>query len=103
MSINLDLTLDMHNYYDPFRIGIAMKKSSALQRCAGNCGGGRECATEITFNKGRKAVIRMLGKRNKILNHIFENGYAKQNSLDNLKTQIVLKCYISRKGKFLQF
>lgn len=47
-----------------------MKNSSALRRCAGNSaapggGGGRsnDCsAAEVTLNKGRKAVVRMLGK-----------------------------------------
>lgn len=43
------------------RIGVAMKRSSSLQRCAGNCVG-RECSTELALDKGRQAVIRMLGK-----------------------------------------
>lgn len=66
-----------------FRIGVAMKKSSALQRCAvhggshggangsasataatgGNTAGNNpECETEVSYNKGRQAVVRMLGK-----------------------------------------
>ena len=51
-----------------FRIGVAMKKSSALQRCcaaqAGTVPGqsSAECETEISYNKGRQAVVRMLGK-----------------------------------------
>ena len=64
-----------------FRIGLAMKSSSSLRRCAGpGCasgsgangsngaeGGGAGatgdagCATQATINRGRKAVIRMLG------------------------------------------
>lgn len=47
-----------------FRIGVAMKKSSALQRCAvhGNhaAATGTECETEVNYNKGRQAVVRML-------------------------------------------
>ena len=44
-----------------------MKKSSALQRCAvygaaTGANGTTECETEVTFNKGRQAVVRMLGK-----------------------------------------
>jgi hypothetical protein len=38
-----------------------MKKSSALKRCAAH-GSGMECEAEITYNKGRQAVVRMLGK-----------------------------------------
>ena len=44
-----------------FRIGVAMKKSSALQRCAAH-DAGTECEAEVTYNKGRQAVVRMLGK-----------------------------------------
>ena len=47
-----------------FRIGVAMKKSSALQRCAVHgaaTNGTTECETEVTYNKGRQAVVRMLG------------------------------------------
>ena len=48
------------------RIGVAMKKSSALQRCAvhgaATTNGTTECETEVTYNKGRQAVVRMLGK-----------------------------------------
>lgn len=43
-----------------YRIGLAMKKSSALKRCAAH-GSGMECEAEITYNKGRQAVVRMLG------------------------------------------
>ena len=43
-----------------------MKKSSALQRCAvhgaATTNGTTECETEVTYNKGRQAVVRMLGK-----------------------------------------
>ena len=48
-----------------------MKKSSALQRCcaaqAGTLPPGQqqnsaECETEMSYNKGRQAVVRMLGK-----------------------------------------
>ena len=38
-----------------------MKKSSALQRCAAH-DAGTECEAEVTYNKGRQAVVRMLGK-----------------------------------------
>ena len=45
-----------------------MKKSSALQRCAvhGNhaAATGTECETEVNYNKGRQAVVRMLCKFN---------------------------------------
>ena len=56
-----------------------MKKSSQLQRCAvhgakngasnhhhhsqnGSALPRNECETEVTYNKGRQAVVRMLGK-----------------------------------------
>ena len=51
-----------------------MKKSSALQRCAvygaanaGGTNGTTECETEVTFNKGRQAVVRMLGNKSWII------------------------------------
>ena len=60
-----------------FRIGVAMKKSSALQRCcaaqAGTIPGqsSAECETEISYNKGRQAVVRMLGKLKYTLGQIW--------------------------------
>ena len=47
-----------------FRIGVAMKRSSALKRCAAR-GSRMETEAEIAYNKGRQTVIRMLGKYNK--------------------------------------
>ena len=44
-----------------FRIGVAMKRSSALKRCAAR-GSRMETEAEIAYNKGRQTVIRMLGK-----------------------------------------
>ena len=64
---NPDSVGDFHIYLIFYsRIGVAMKKSSALQRCAVHGaattnGNHTECETEVTYNKGRQAVVRMLG------------------------------------------
>lgn len=59
-----------------------MKKSSALQRCAahGTHHSGdapaTECETEVNYNKGRQAVVRMLGIYNPfIYNFLKENSF----------------------------
>lgn len=44
-----------------FRIGCAMKKSAAMKRNAANLTG-RDAEAEIAYNKGRQAIVRMLGK-----------------------------------------
>ena len=59
----------------PSRIGLAMKNSSEMKRCAANCGfvsgggagggsgnPGKECNAEMNLNKGRQTAIRMLSK-----------------------------------------
>ena len=43
-----------------FRIGVAMKKSSTMKRCAAR-GSRMETEAEMAYNKGRQTVIRMLG------------------------------------------
>ena len=52
----------LHTFsFSIFRIGVAMKRSSALKRCAAR-GSRMETEAEIAYNKGRQTVIRMLGK-----------------------------------------
>ena len=43
------------------RIGLTMKHSSSMKRCAADSVR-KECAADNSLNRGRQAVIRMLGK-----------------------------------------
>ena len=45
------------------RIGLAMKHSSSMKRCAADSVR-KECAADNSLNRGRQAVVRMLGKFN---------------------------------------